>query len=262
MARNGDFKDLIYILVNTRDHYVISNGITFPGFIQSLKKPLANLLLLKHKYDDTEFHLDTQLDYILKDQVEQLIRKGVHKFGEFCWVDFDDVFSLDTIEGEELAELLYLGHMKKHLSLPFFQKLNNRFAYLTEDDGWLNKTYYRYWTDFYDCLGGILASRLSEAKYDKSIIGFRKKKVYPPIERNVLHQLNSVLTEGLVFSFQHFSQERGQIEIPFWVVGDYYDMDEMMEKYLAVSTAVAPHGSIVFDRKQKEWQVNLNKNGN
>lgn len=261
VTRNDDFRDIIYILVNTRDHYIISNGITFQEFNQSLTKPLANLLLLKHKYQETEFHLETQLDYILKDQVEQMIRKGVHKFGEFCWVDFEDVFSLDTIEGEELAELLYLGHMKKHLSLPFFQKLNNRFAYLTAEDGWFNKIYFRYWTDFYESLGGILSAKLSDVKLDKSIIGFRKKKIFPPVDRNVLHQLNAVLTEGLVFSFYHFNQARSQIEIPFWVVGDYYDMDEMMEKFLSVSSKEEPYGYIIFDRKQKEWQTSFKKAG-
>lgn len=258
VARNDDFKDLIYILVNTRDHYVISNGITFQEFTKSLQEPLANLLLLKHHYEETEFHLHTQLDYILKEQVDSFIKKGVHRSGEFCWVDFEDAFSLDTIEGKELAELLYLGHMKKHLSLPFFQKLNNRFAYLTEDDGWYNKIYFRYWNDFYDSLGGILAAKLGDVKLDRSFIGFRKKKSFPHVNRNVLHQLNSMLTEGLVFSFYHFNQARGQIEIPFWVVGDFSDMDEMVDAFLETAEKEA-HGYLIFDRKVKEWQLIFNK---
>ena len=118
------------------------------------------------------------MGYITQDQLGRLAKDGVQKYREFCWVDFEDVFSLDTIEGRELAELLYLGHMKRHLSLPFFQNLNNRFAYLTEDDGWYNKIYYRNWSDFYNSLGGIFASKLNDIRLDKSFVRFRKRKTF------------------------------------------------------------------------------------
>ncbi len=252
VARYDERKGLIYILVNTREHYVLSSGFHFGEFVRSLKKPLTNLLLLKHKYGDSQYHHKTRLEYVLKNQVKVLTKRDLHKSEEFCWIDFDDVYNLDTIEPEELAQLLYLGHMKEHLTPPFFQNINNRFVYLTECDGLLNKVYYRYWSDFYDVLGGILTLKVNEMKFD-SLIGFRKKRVLVPVERKILHHLNSALTEGIVFSLHH-SHTRGDIRIPFRVVGDFNDMDEMLEQYKSKSKQ-RPDGEIVFDRKKKEWYL-------
>lgn len=257
MARNDVMDKVIYILVNTREQNVISHGISFDEFVQSLSPPLTNLLLLKHQSKNSEFHFHTRLGYVLNEQLDHLIKEGTYKENEFCWVDFEDMFTLDTIEGQELAELLYLGHMKKHLSLPFFQKLNNRFVYLTEDDGWLNKIYFRFWSDFYSSLGGVLGEKLNNLKLDKSLMSFRKRKNYSPVNHKVLHQLNTLFTEGIVFSFLHVDQSRSQTVLPFWVVGDYYDMDEMNEQFLEISKE-KPKGQIVFDKKQKEWAITIN----
>lgn len=256
VAKIDMMDNVIYILVNTREQNVIAHGITFDQFIQSLPTPLTNLLLLKQQRYNGEYHFHTKLSFVLNEQLENLIKNGSYKSSEFCWVDFEDVFSLDTIEGQELAELLYLGHMKKHLSLPFFQKLNNRFAYLTDVDGWLNKIYFRYWSDFYSTLGGVLGNKFNSIKLEKSLINFRKRKDYPPVDQKVLYQLNTLFTEGIVFSFHHITQNRTQTILPFWVVGDYYDMDEMNEQFLEVSKENAD-GHIIFDKKQKEWAITI-----
>ncbi|MCU9615149.1 hypothetical protein OEV98_16555 [Caldibacillus lycopersici] len=258
MARNESSRDIVYLLVNTHDHNVISYGITFHEFIDGLKNPLSNLLLLKHEYEDSEFHLHTQLSYVTKDHLLKASNHDVNKFRSFCWVDFEDIFSLDTIEDKELAELLYLGHMKKHLSLPFFQNINNRFAYLTDNDGWMNKIYYRNWADFYDVLSSVISGKLSDRKIDKSIINFRKKKFYPPVDQSILHQLNSKFTEGIVISFHSIRLMKNQIEIPFWVVGDFYDMDEMMEVYHE-KQVLPPAGYLSYDKKQRDWTIDFTK---
>ena len=88
-------------------------------------------------------------------------------------------------------------------------------------------------------------------------MSFRKRKNYSPVNHKVLHQLNTLFTEGIVFSFLHVDQSRSQTVLPFWVVGDYYDMDEMNEQFLEISKE-KPKGQIVFDKKQKEWAITIN----
>ena len=258
MARMDDSKDILYIFVNAHDHNVISSGINFPTFYHSLKKPPNNMLLLKHKQLDSEFHMQIQLPYVTEEHVQSWTEHDFPKMGEFCWVDFDDIINLDMLSGQDLAELLYLSHLKKHLNLPFFQTLNNRYAYLTENDGWLNKIYYRYWPDFYNVLSGALSKKLSESKADKPLIGFWRKKTYPSIAVSALQHLNKVLTEGVVFSFHSVRQGRGSIEIPFWVVGDFYDVYEMMEVFYQKSKE-PPAGILAFDKKQKVWEIQFSK---
>ena len=40
-------------------------------------------------------------------------RDGVYNYGDFCWVDFDEMEGLNELPGQILAELLYLGHVKE-----------------------------------------------------------------------------------------------------------------------------------------------------
>lgn len=256
MFRGEELKDIIYLFVNSVDKNVTSYGISFQQFIQSMDNPPANLLLLKHRYEEGEVHFDTQFPYATGEQVMNLAREDLHKDREFCWVDFEDVFNLDALEGQELAELLYLAHLKKHLSLPFYNTLNNRFAYLTDNDGWKNKTYYKNWTDFYQILSHVLADKLSELKLDKSLLSFWKKKEYPPIDLSVIRQLNTMLTEGVAICFSSSRQSRGQINLPIWIVGDYYDMDDMLESFQRISSS-SPHAYLSYDKKQKTWSINF-----
>lgn len=256
MARNVDLKDIIYLFVNTVDHNTITSGISLRAFINALPNPPANLLLLKYQFEEAEVHLATQLSYVSLEQLNKLISSERHSHSEYCWIDFEDLFNLDTIEGQELAELLYLGHLKKHLKLPFYQTLNNRFVYLTDNDSWMNKVFYRNWQDFYIILSSVLSNKLSEMKLDKSIVGFWKKKNYPPIDTALLRQLNPLLTEGIVISYANINQTRGQIEIPIWIVGDFFNMDEMADVYEERSKN-KPDGLLIFDKKLKSWSIKI-----
>src|SRR5690606_13912669 len=113
------------------------------------------------QFNDGHFHMNTKFDYVNQENIKQLITDNVYDYGDFCWLDFDDEEKLDLLSNEEIAELLFLGHMKNHLRAPFYGKLSNRFAYLADEDGLLNKTYYKSWVDFYHVLGTSIALKLN-----------------------------------------------------------------------------------------------------
>ena len=50
--------------------------------------------------------------------------------------------------------------------------------------------------------------------------------------------------------------ERSTAEIPFWVVGDFYDIDDMVETFQQ-EVAKPATGRLVFDKKQREWNAIL-----
>ncbi|WP_062350832.1 hypothetical protein [Bacillus kwashiorkori] len=249
-------KDLVYVLVNAHEHHVISHGISFADFMHALPNQLVNLLLLKHQFHDSEFHTRTQFSYVTEEQVAQLTEDDVRKYGQFCWIDFEDLFNIDSLEPREIAELLYLAHMKKHFATPFYQKLNNRFVYLSEADGWHNKIYYRNLNDFFHILGNVIPKKLEQMKMEKSFLNLRKKKTYPQIEASTFRPIRSMLSSGVVFSFQNIRPQRNLVEIPFWPIGDFYNMDAMLEVYHEKKMN-APVGSIILDKKQREWSVTL-----
>lgn len=228
-------------------------GIEFPEFIKGIPVMLPNLLLLRHKFDDGNFNMHTMLEFADEDGIKKLVQDDVYGYGDFCWIDFEDEESLNELSGQEMAELLYLGHYKDHLRPPFYRKLGNNFSYLAHDDGWFNKTYYRSLDHFYSMLGHVISEKLGYKK-EKSLLGRWKKKEFPAVPAEVLFPFIRYMKEGIVFSIEKAERNRLQIEIPVWIMGDFYDMDAMYEEYEMLEDRV-PDGRIVLDRKTGEWQA-------
>ncbi|MBS4205310.1 hypothetical protein [Lederbergia citrea] len=253
MKNHAVGRELIYVHMNNSDHFVLSYGIEFSEFIKGIPVQIPNVLLLRHKFEEGHFNMHTKLDYADSDMIRKLLVENVYGYGDFCWIDFEDEEHLDQLSGQEIAEILYLGHLKDHLRLPFYGKLSNRFAYLAGDDGWCNKIYYRSWNHFYMMLGQVISTKINGQK-EKFVFGLWKKKAVPAVPPEILHPFSNYMKEGLAFSIEKAVKSRQQIEIPVWVIGDFYDMDAMYEEYELINNKT-PDGKIVFDRKTGEWQA-------
>lgn len=246
--------DLIYVHVNKNSQYTISCGIEFHEFVQSVSKPLNHLLLLKHQFEDGEFNMHTQFDYVPNDKIENLVNADVTSFSEFCWVDFKEVEGLNVLTGEEIAELLYLAHIRHHLKMPFYNRLGNRYAYLSYSDGLFNKTYYRNIEDFYEILGNVLSLKMEHLKIEKNLFGVKKKRSYPAVEQEVLTLLSEEFRDGAVISLKGILQTRSHIEIPIWVLGDFSSVDDLQDEYR--KAAKSPCNKwLVYDKKGNVWVV-------
>ena len=250
-------QDVIYVHLNEKDRYVLSSGIGFNEFIHALYDYINHLLLLKHRFDDADFNMHTLLDYVPHKRVMKLTGEDVTQYGDFCWIDFEEMEGLDEIPGQVLAELLYLGHRKEPLRAPFYSYLGNRYSYLALEDGWLNMTYYRDINDFYHLLSELVPMKLGLIKPEKSILGIKRRKFYPAVDQHLLLSLKGYMSEGMVISMKEMIQNRLRIEVPMWVIGDYSNIDEMHEEY-----EKARKGScdvkLVFDKKAQEWKIRSN----
>ncbi|MBA4536862.1 hypothetical protein H1Z61_06835 [Bacillus aquiflavi] len=251
---NSDVCDLVYIYLNENNQYILSHGIEFFEFAQTVPNPLGNILLLKHQFDDGDFNMHTLLEYVPSERIEKLIKDDVYDYGDFCWLDFEEEDGLNELTQQEIAELLYLGHLKQHLHTPFYSQLGNQYVYLAHDDGWFNKTYYRHLEDFYWMLGRLIPSKVGKLKFEKSLFRIGKKRSYPTIQQDTLLSLRDMIKEGTVISLKKALQNRNRIEIPMWVIGDFANMDDMYEVYEQESNHECD-AKLVFDRKSKEWRI-------
>ena len=86
-------------------------------------------------------------------------------------------------------------------------------------------------------------------------MSFRKRRSFPCIKSSFT-PIKCIIDGRNYFSFSHFSQSRTDLKIPFWVIGDYSDMDEMMDAFREASTS-EPKGYLIMDKKQKEWSLSL-----
>lgn len=251
---NGSQRDLIYVHVNETNQYVLSYGIEFAEFAQSLSDLMNNVLLLKHHFDEGDFNMHTLLEYVPNDRLPKLAKDDVNGYGDFCWIDFEDEEDLDELSGQELAELLYLGHMKEDLRTPFYQRLGNRFVYLAHDDGWWNKVYYRNMMDFYRMLGEVVAGKMLETKLEKNLLGLKRKRSFPPIHLDLLLNMKTMMKEGFLIAIHNATQTRTSIEVPIWILGDFINMDDMYEEYERVSKG-KPDAKLILDKKTREWKM-------
>jgi hypothetical protein len=256
LKSNKQIKDIIYVHKNIDRQYVVSYGINFQEFALHTPQPLRNLLLIKHQYEHGAFNIHTHLEYVEQEETDKIINDNVAGYGDFCWIDFDEEAGVNELNGQEIAELLYMGHLKQPLSAPFYSKLNNRFAYLSHDDGWFNKIYYRDFDDFYELLGSTVASKLGSVKGGKGLFGMKKEKQFPVIGPQIITSFKEKIKEGMIISIEKAIVSRGKIEIPIWVIGDYFNMDEMMEDYQQFSKSPA-NGLLIFDRKTKNWSSSI-----
>lgn len=251
---NSNGRSLVYVHVNETKQYVLSYGIEFAEFTQSLSDLMNNVLLLKHHFDDGDFNRHSLLEFVPKERLKKLVKDQVYGYGDFCWIDFEDEEGLNELSAQELAELLYLGHMKDHLKPPFYQKLRNRFVYLAHDDGWWNKIYYRNKLDFYRMLGEVLAGKITETKLEKNLLGIKKKRSFPPIHIELLLNMKTMMKEGMLISIHDVERSRTSIDLPIWILGDFDNMDDMYEEYEKIVKG-KPDAKLSFDKKTREWKL-------
>nr|WP_263323826.1 hypothetical protein [Neobacillus sp. Marseille-Q6967] len=251
-----DIQDLVYVHLNQTDQYVLSCGIEFTEFAAAFSGSFNHLLLLKHRFEDADFNMHTLFEYCPEDRITKLAAEDVYSYGDFCWIDFVEEDGLNELTGQEIAELLYLGHQKHHLKMPFYNKLENRFVYLAHEDGFFNKTYYRSFKDFFHVLSEALSGKLGDIKLEKSLLGLRRKRSYPAINKEILLSLTPFIKEGICISLRDIDLQRNRFEIPIWVIGDFATMDEMYEEYEQISHE-NPHAKIIFDKKTKEWKLSV-----
>lgn len=252
--KSGNLRNLVYVYLNETDQYVLSYGIEFAEFMSSLSNRINYLLLLKHQFDDGELNVHTLLEYVPSENFKKIISDDVYSYGDFCWIDFEEVDGLNECSGQEIAEFLYLGHLKTHLKPPFYNQLRNRFVYLAHDDGWWNKVYYRNLKDFYRMLGEVVVGKLSEQKLEKSFFLVRKQRELPNIGTDIILNLKMMMKEGILISIKDVRKTRASLEIPIWILGGFDNMDDMYEEYEKIRNDKCDV-KLIFDKKSKEWKL-------
>lgn len=131
----------IYVKADEENNLIHTSGVTFQDFLEGAGLNGRGFLIMAGFPTECHFNMNLLLEYVSEDQAEALAKENVYSYGDFCWVDYEREEQLDSVTKEELAELLYMSHMKKPLRSFRIKSLNNRFAYLCHDDGWWNNVY-------------------------------------------------------------------------------------------------------------------------
>ncbi len=220
-----DFIHHLYVHMNEVDQFVIFSGLSLKQFILAFQ-PMANLLLLKHKYEDASFNMHTQFEFVSKEDVHIFVKRMSDSTGELCWIDFSGENELDQLTPMEQAKLLYLSHKKEPIGTPFLDKLSNRFVYHSSDMEKEVKVYFRNLDD---------AERLVTHIFNKIIQednnGFwrkRAKNTIPIIDPEFLKAYRPFAKDGVLMSLSKLEKPK-RFEIELRTLIDYDFPDEVWD---------------------------------
>jgi len=218
----------VYLKTNPEQHEAVLSGIRFVEFIECVPK-IENIMLLKggflakknwQKFELVEGH----------DQLSQLMLEDVCNYGDFCFVDYANATSIEQIDDEQIAELLYLSHMFKPLKSPFFESLQNKYAYLAHDDGFYCKLY---------CKQQQLLVSIVVKKLERSVrvaLGDNAS----PLPESLSEEIFKYSQEGILAELDLSTIKKGIIKkndtaerllLKLYTVGEYNDMDLLFNNF-------------------------------
>ncbi len=225
----------VYIWINEDLNFVHTSGIVFQEFLQGIQ--VSNLLILRGFPNDCHFNMHLLMEYVKKNQMNGLMSEDVYRYGDFCWVDFEEEDQLDRVSPEDLASLLYMSHKKIPLSTHKVKSLNNSYAYLCHDDGWWNNV-------FMDDV--LLYKNVIAVKLMKELKG--RKKVIAMPNQACIDQIYEMCKKGLVIDFEYQTNH----SVRLFTVGQVSTMDDLEEKmnrFREKSKGLL----VTYDMRKKSW---------
>ncbi len=212
------FRKKLYVKAFPQENKVVFSGIQFAEFMKYVEKPIDNLLLIEDNYFGEKYAFNFAL---VEDEklLEDLTKEDVYNYGEFCFVDYATPQRIHDLKDEEIAELLYMGHMFKAFHSPFIESLGNDFCYLGRDDGWSCTLYCKNMYDFMHVLcNKIIVNDISRENTYKS-------------SKDLQEKLLELATKGLLIDLNEVFHKEEGLEVKLYVVGSISYMDDVLNNW-------------------------------
>ncbi|EUJ40371.1 hypothetical protein [Brochothrix campestris] len=251
--RSSEGKIVIYL--DTVTNSVISKGISLTDFMHGIgnKRLPSALLLLNSKFDVANLNPHTKFSFIDEGEKTKALAIALEKqTTAFSWLDFEEEEMLNQLTGQEIAEILYLGHRGTHLRSPFYYKLQNEYVYLTLDEGERNKVYYRDITRFYEMLAAVITMRVNAVQHKKSLFGKIRPTRANKLPVGLIRTLRPLLKEGCVFDFGLSERTKTEVRIPIIIKNSDDDSASIFDEEM---TEVNIEKWLTYSLKNDEWSL-------
>lgn len=213
-------RDLIYVSGHLQEQFFYSHGIEFRELIAACEIKPELLLLLQHRHDPADWNLHSRMDYVTREDLQQLVEDDIYGYGDFCWVELSGgEETLDALDDAAIAELLLFGHLARPLHREVLFSIITRFAYCAHDDGWFNKLYVKTLADYQGVLTGVIAGKA------EAFTG----RAWPTLPAEIGSFLLEATSRGLLLDFAGVTSKMDKLSIPAAEIGPYTDMDEVFE---------------------------------
>lgn len=223
-----DFIHHLYVHMSEVDQFVIFSGITLKQFFASIK-PLPNLLLLKHRFEDGSFNMHTMLDFVTEQDIHNFVKVMDDIKDDLCWVDFVDEKNVNQLTPREQAELLYISHKREPINSPFFSKLQNRYVYYSSSNDKMTKIYFRNLDDCEILVSNFINNLIKSKVTNGSFWKRKTRKKTPFLNSESLKSYRSFAKDGALFSLYKMVKPENHFGLEIRTLIDYDFPDEVWD---------------------------------
>ena len=212
------YSNFLYIKIDKTK--AIYTGISFQDFISLQTSPIKNLLLIKSDYIGE--HCYNKFEILEgSDEIAQLLHSKDYKYGDFCFIDYNSHSNLLQLSDNDIADLLFAAHMFRARQKPIFNCLDNRFLYLSHDDTFYCKVYYKNVFDIIDVICG------------KIVKSFQRQCIHVcAIPSNIKEKIACFSADGLCIDFNGIEVQNEQFRISIRGVDAVTDFDDISNQCL------------------------------
>lgn len=239
-------RNLFYFNANKSNNEIVCYGLQFFEFVKYAPVEVNQLILMKSEFLRMNPLSKTGFKIVEKEDMSDLLNEDIYNYGDFCWVNFNKRENVENLEPMEIAELLYLGHKFEPLKSPFFDKIQNKYAYLAHDDGWFCRLYFRNYSDLQE----IVANKIV------GMVSVDKRRKINPFGDDLKEKLTDIAEDGLLIDFGNVIKGNNAIKIPVHSIGKFTNMDEM---HYGLKDHIEHSGfSAWLVHKNKQWTMENN----
>ena len=222
-----DFIHHLYIHMNDVDHFVVFSGLRCKQFFLCVE-PMKNVLLLKSSFEDGSYNMHTHHDFVSMEDMPLFIKKLTENQSELCWLDFDSEKNVNQLSTKEQAELLYFAHKREPLESPFFDKLQNRYAFYANPADKTVKIYFRFLAEVEQMTANLFNNMMKDRTDSVSFWRRRSRNITPVLDPMVLRSIRHYVKEGALLSLYKM-EKSGQYGIEIRTLANYNYPDEVWD---------------------------------
>ncbi len=204
-------KQLIYLKTNPVEHEYICMGISVYDIWKAIKTINTDIVLIKS--DDLGDKCINNFEIIYEDNIDDFLSK--YRYGDLCFMDCNNREKMYELNDNEIAEMLFIGHMNRPLNSPFVEKIGNKIVYIGHDNNYFCKLYCINNNDFYSVINIKFQSYIHD-KYKINI--------------HLGYSFMEECINGLLIDLDDIYISNRNVVMPYYVIGFFNNMDEIINR--------------------------------
>ncbi|QUH18649.1 hypothetical protein [Alkaliphilus sp. B6464] len=233
-----------YVVSDFKNNQIFSCGATFSEFMEFIENKPDNILLLNGCFGDGKYHSDIKFDYADKENMKDLIDDNVYSYGDFCWIDYKNMNTLDNITKLQLAELLYLKHKFEPLYDAHINWMSNDYLYMAHDDDYWTKIFIKNIQSYKNVVHG---------KILKALKG--RKRHIEPIPDEIIDYIFINSENGILFDFENTYFWNHRTGVRIYELGRNYNYDKIFEVFKRKEHFTNTEAVLEYNNRNKKWSI-------